>query len=95
MRGEEEEEEKAPKMTVMDENLARASLTSGVHPPKAEAIDYPLVTFFGMREVPVRDFILFILSLSDTFFLSLSLSSSATMITTTKNDRRTSTCKVF
>lgn len=54
MRG---EEEKAPKMTVMDENLARASLTSGVHPPKAEAIDYPLVTFFGMREVPVRDFI--------------------------------------
>jgi len=55
MRG--EEEEKAPKMTVMDENLARASLTSGVHPPKAEAIDYPLVTFFGMREVPVRDFI--------------------------------------
>ena len=65
MRG--EEEEKAPKMTVMDENLARASLTSGVHPPKAEAIDYPLVTFFGMREVPVRDVILF-------FSLSLSLS---------------------
>ena len=53
MRG---EEEKTPKMTVMDENLARASLTSGVHPPKAEAIDYPLVTFFGMRDVPVRDF---------------------------------------
>ena len=70
MRG---EEEKAPKMTVMDENLARASLTSGVHPPKAEAIDYPLVTFFGMREVPVRDFILFF-SLSLTLSLSLSFS---------------------
>jgi hypothetical protein len=73
MRG---EEEKAPKMTVMDENLARASLTSGVHPPKAEAIDYPLVTFFGMRDVPVRDFLLvlfFSLSLSDTFSLSLRL----------------------
>jgi len=70
------EEEKAPKMTVMDENLARASLTSGVHPPKAEAIDYPLVTFFGMRDVPVRDFLLFLffsLSLSDTFSLSLRL----------------------
>jgi len=53
-------------MTVMDENLARASLTSGVHPPKAEAIDYPLVTFFGMRDVPVRDFLLFL-------FFSLSL----------------------
>jgi len=53
-------------MTVMDENLARASLTSGVHPPKAEAIDYPLVTFFGMRDVPVRDFLLIL-------FFSLSL----------------------
>ena len=94
MRG--EEEEKAPKMTVMDENLARASLTSGVHPPKAEAIDYPLVTFFGMREVPVRDFILFILSLSDTFSLSLFLSLFVCDDDNDdKNDRRTNTCKVF
>ena len=95
MRG---DEGKAPKMTVMDENLARASLTSGVHPPKAEAIDYPLVTFFGMREVPVRDFIYLFILFPDTFSLSLSLSLSLFVCdddNDDKNDRRTNTCKVF
>ena len=41
-----------PKMSPMDESLARASLTSGVHPPHAGAIDYPLVAFFQMKSVP-------------------------------------------
>ena len=36
----------------LDESLARASLTSGVHPPHAGAIDYPLVAFFQMKSVP-------------------------------------------
>ena len=41
-----------PKMSPMDESLARASLTSGVHPPHADAIDYPLVAFFQMKSLP-------------------------------------------
>ena len=44
-----------PKISALDESLARASLTSGVHAPKAEAIDFPLVTFFGTKDVPVRE----------------------------------------
>ena len=46
------EEGDVPKMSPMDESLARASLTSGVHPPHAGAIDYPLVAFFQMKSVP-------------------------------------------
>ena len=47
-----EEGQDVPKMSPMDESLARASLTSGVHPPHAGAIDYPLVAFFQMKSVP-------------------------------------------
>ena len=46
------EGDEVPNMSPLDESLARASLTSGVHPPHANAIDYPLVAFFQMKSVP-------------------------------------------
>ena len=49
------EREKIPEMTAMDENLARASLTNGVHPSRANAIDLPLVTFFTLQENPTNE----------------------------------------